>query len=262
MTLFKIVRILLLLAVFVAIAFYTKTQKLKSRSWAEPLIVEIYPINGDSDSNTVNEFIDNLDAGDFEPIDAFMRQQGEQYALITDQPTQTSLGPVLTVQPPAAPAPGSGYAAIIWWGIQFRYWTYRNTPEPDSNMRRINVYVLYHEAAEGKRLPHSVGLDKGLTALVHAFASDDQTAQNNIVIAHELLHTVGATDKYDAQNRALFPIGYADPDQSPLYPQTAAEIMVGRIPLSETEMRMADSLDECIIGEQTAREINWLKDEE
>ena len=170
------------------------------------------------------------------------------------------MGPVLTVLPPEAPLPGEGYAAIIWWGLKFRYWTYKNTPDSDSNMRRIHVFVLYHEATQGRRLQHSLGLDKGLAAVVHAFASIDQDQQNNIVIAHEFLHTVGATDKYAADNNALFPIGYADPEQSPLYPQTKAEIMVGRIPLSATKVRMAASLDECVIGEQTAKEINWLQE--
>jgi len=118
-----------------------------------------------------------------------------------------------------------------------------------------------HEAVQGRSLQHSLGLDKGLTAVIHAFASIDQDQQNNIVIAHELLHTVGATDKYAADNSALFSTGYADPEQSPLYPQTKAEIMVSRIPLSETGMRMADSLSECVIGEQTAKEINWLQEE-
>ena len=93
---------------------------------------------------------------------------------------------------------------------------------------------------------------------MHAFASIDQDQQNNIVIAHELLHTVGATDKYAADNEPIFPIGYADPMRSPLYPQNKAEIMTARIPLSATSSRMADSLDQCTIGEQTAREINWL----
>jgi hypothetical protein len=260
MTLFKIIRILILLAVFVAVAFYAKNQKLKSRSWAEPLEVVIYRINGDNNSPIVNEYINDLGDSVFEPVDRFLQQQSEKYKLTTKQPTQIRMGPVLTAQPPEAPLPGDSYAAIIWWGLKFHYWTYKNTPDSDSDMRLIRIFVLYHEATEGRRLQHSLGLDKGLTAVVHAFASIDQNQQNNIVIAHEFLHTVGATDKYDADNNALFPIGYADPEQSPRYPQTKAEIMVGRIPLSVTVGRMAASLDECAIGEQTAREINWLQE--
>lgn len=261
MTLFKIIRILILLAVFVGVAFYAKNQKLKSRSWTEPLSVVIYRINGDNNSPAVNEYINELEEGVFEPVDRFLQQQSEKYKLITKQPTQIRMGPVLTIQPPEAPLPGEGYAAIIWWGLKFRYWTYKNTLVSDSGMRRIDVFVLYHEATKGRSLQHSLGLDKGLAAVVHAFAAIEQDQQNNIVIAHELLHTVGATDKYAAENSALFPIGYADPEQSPLYPQTKAEIMVGRIPLSPTTMRMADSLDDCVVGEQTAKEILWLPEE-
>ena len=261
MTVFKIIRILILLAVFIVLAFYAKNQKLKSRMWTEPLSVVIYPINGDNNSPVVNEYINGLDDSVFEPVDRFLQQQSEKYKLITTRPTQIHLGPVLTVQPPEAPLPGKGYAAIIWWGLKFRYWAYKNTPDSDSDMRSIRVFVLYHQATEGRYLQHSLGLDKGLAAVVHAFASIDQDQQNNIVIAHELLHTVGATDKYAADNSALFPIGYADPEQSPLYPQTRAEIMVGRIPLSATTARMAASLNQCVIGEQTEKEINWLPKE-
>ncbi len=261
MTLFKIIRILILLGVFVGVAFYAKNQKLKSRSWTEPLSVVIYRINGDNNSPVVNEYIHELGEGVFEPVDRFFQQQSEKYKLITKQPTQIRMGPVLTVLPPEAPLSGEGYAAIIWWGLKFRYWTYKNALESDSGMRRIDVFVLYHEATKGRSLQHSLGLNKGLAAVIHAFASIDQDQQNNVVIAHELLHTVGATDKYAADNSALFPTGYADPEQSPLYPQTKAEIMVARIPLSATTMRMADSLDECVIGEQTAKEILWLPEE-
>lgn len=45
--LFKTFRIIVLLLIFASLAFYIKTQKLKSRSWTEPLQVIIYPMNGD-----------------------------------------------------------------------------------------------------------------------------------------------------------------------------------------------------------------------
>jgi len=259
MTLFKAIRILILLTVFAAVAFYAKSQKLKARSWSEPLEVVIYRINGDNNSPVVNEYINELDASVFAPIDQFIQLQSQRYQLITSRPIVTRLGPVMTLQPPASTPPGSNIASIIWWGIQFRYWAYKNTPDAESNHHRIRVFVLYHETKAGRLLQHSLGLDKGLLAIVHAFASIDQDQQNNIVIAHELLHTVGATDKYAANGEPVLPAGYADPAQSPLYPQNQAEIMAVRIPLSANTSRMADSLDECVIGTETAREINWLQ---
>ncbi|MCQ8105455.1 hypothetical protein NP590_15180 [Methylomonas sp. SURF-2] len=259
MTLFKTIRVLILLLLFLGLAFYAQQQKLKSRNWTEPLRLVIYPINAEPGNPTVDDYIRELDDGVFAPLDRFFADQSRDYDLIVEQPTVTTLGPVVSVQPPPAPLPDAGYAAIIWWGIQFRYWVYRNTPDADSNIRRVRVFVQYHAAGKDKRLQHSLGLDKGLVALVQAFAAIDHDQRNNVVIAHEVLHTVGATDKYAADNSALFPLGYADPDRSPLYPQQRAEIMAGRIPLSETRMRMPESLAECMLGDATAREINWLR---
>ena len=83
--------------------------------------------------------------------------------------------------------------------------------------------------------------------------------QNNVVIAHEFLHTLGATDKYDpATNQPLFPDGYANPDLDPLLPQRFAEIMAGRTPLSRNEAETPASLVDALIGNKTAQEINWF----
>jgi hypothetical protein len=105
-------------------------------------------------------------------------------------------------------------------------------------------------------LEHSLGLQKGLIGVVHAFADPRQAQQNNIVIAHELLHTLGATDKYDAEGKPLYPQGYADADLPQLMPRHAAEIMAGRYVNTAGRLVMAESLEQCEIGAQTAHEIN------
>jgi hypothetical protein len=82
--------------------------------------------------------------------------------------------------------------------------------------------------------------------------------QNNVIITHEFLHTLGATDKYDpATNQPLYPDGYAVPDLQPLVPQRYAEIMAGRTPVSQTDATIPESLNDVIIGSLTAKEINW-----
>ena len=80
-----------------------------------------------------------------------------------------------------------------------------------------------------------------------------------MIIAHELLHTVGASDKYDTSGEPIYPDGYAEPDLQPLYPQTHAELMGGRIPLSEYNSQMPNYLATVVVGESTAREINWIE---
>ena len=73
------------------------------------------------------------------------------------------------------------------------------------------------------------------------------------------LHTLGASDKYDrANNQPIYPDGYAEPDKSPLHPQRKAEIMAGRIPVSERKAVMPKSFATSSIGVKTAREIRWI----
>jgi hypothetical protein len=78
-------------------------------------------------------------------------------------------------------------------------------------------------------------------------------------IGHELLHTLGATDRYDAGGHARAPEGLADPDRVPLYPQIHAEWMAGEVALAPGRGRLPESLEELRVGEATAREIGWIR---
>ena len=120
--------------------------------------------------------------------------------------------------------------------------------------------MRYHDPNLTPRVAHSLGLQKGLIGVVNAFAARDMNAENNVIIAHELLHTVGATDKYDpATNQPRFPEGYGDPEQTPLLPQQYAEVMAGRIAVSKTEAVTPHTLGSVLIGSTTAQEIGWTR---
>lgn len=215
-------------------------------------------MNGEGNS-IVGEYINQLDDATFKAIDQFFKREATHYELINEQPIKTRLGQTLQELPPEPPSPPFNSIEAIVWSLKFRYWAYTSTPDNESNLHRVRVFVYYHEATEGKTLKHSLGLDKGLLSIVHAFAAKEQQPQNNIVIAHELLHTVGATDKYNSHNEPIYPDGYAEPDKQPLFPQQRAEIMSARIPSSEFQSKMADNLTQCLIGEKTAVEINWIQ---
>lgn len=127
--------------------------------------------------------------------------------------------------------------------------------EPD-----IQVFALYHGRDSQTEKHISVGMRKGMFGLVNMHASKNMNARNQVVIAHELLHVFGASDKYSlGSNEPLYPHGYADPYQQPLFPQTRCEIMGGHIPLSAYASMMPRSLRECTVGEQTAREIGFFR---
>ena len=116
--------------------------------------------------------------------------------------------------------------------------------------------MLYHAPQDGVALEHSLGLQKGLIGVVHAFADPRQKQQNNIVIAHELLHTLGATDKYDAGGRPIYPQGFSEPELPQSMPRREAEIMAGRLVNAAGRLLMPPSLEQCVIGAMTAHEIN------
>jgi hypothetical protein len=122
------------------------------------------------------------------------------------------------------------------------------------------MFVLYHDPSTLQTAPDSHGMQKGLIGVVHTFAQRPMAGSNNIVITHELLHTLGATDKYDPSTGApLFPIGFADPERKPLYPQDQAEIMAGRRALSAGDAQMPEALSAVVVGPATALEIRWTR---
>jgi hypothetical protein len=95
--------------------------------------------------------------------------------------------------------------------------------------------------------------------VVNGYSSRLLRGRNNVVIAHEFLHTLGATDKYDPANGyPIAPDGLAEPERSPLYPQTKAEIMGGRIPLAANDVVEPQSLKYVVIGPLTAQEIRLI----
>jgi hypothetical protein len=101
--------------------------------------------------------------------------------------------------------------------------------------------------------------DGGRVGVARADLRPDTLDFALFVAAHELFHTLGATDKYDALGRARVPDGLAEPDLVPLYPQRGAEIMARNLPLSPTSERPPETLDELFVGPATAREIGWRR---
>jgi hypothetical protein len=77
------------------------------------------------------------------------------------------------------------------------------------------------------------------------------------VVTHELFHTLGASDKYDTNGRALIPDGLVEAERVPLYPQRYAEVMTRNLVVAAGSERPPDSLAELGVGTLTAREIGW-----
>lgn len=252
---FKMLRILILLLILLAVALSTWLERYRSTRWREPLYVAIYPIAAD-DSAATARYLAGLDAHRFNAIDEFFVREARRHGLAESEPVKTRLRAELHDRPPQR-AQDAGVPATAWWSLKLRYWAWRasgHAGEPED----IRMFVLYHDPAITPEVPHSLGLTKGLIGVVYAFAAPDMEGANNVVIAHELLHTLGASDKYLPGNDApRFPDGFGDPNQVPLYPQRTAEIMAGRRMLSAGRWQQAETLAEVVIGPATALEIRW-----
>lgn len=250
-------RILFLLLILFAVAANTWLTRLRTTDWDRPLVVAIYPLDADGSDATARH-VAGLVRDDFADIEAFFDEEAAHYGLPLKRPFELVLGPALAAQPPL-PA-GHGLLDNVWWSLRMRFWAWQVAGEHGPSAD-IQIFVRYHDPARQTRLAHSLGLQKGLVGMVNAFAGRRAMPGNHLVIAHELLHTVGASDKYDpATNLPLYPVGYAEPGRKPLYPQAFAEIMAGRIPLGPGKAIQARGLWQAVVGPWTAREIRWIDD--
>ena len=253
----KAARIALLLLVLLVVAGQAWLDRFSTTRWQRPVYVGALPVSADGSPVTA-AYLAQLDQEKIDEVSHFLDAEARRYGVGIDGPVALQLYPTLAESPPAL-EPGAGVLARIVWSLRLRYYRHRMlggvTPRP-----QIALFLLYHDPALMQTLPHSVGLQRGLSAVVHVFAARSQEAQNRIVITHELLHTFGAADKYDrATGLPQYPEGLADPQLTPLYPQQQAEIMAGRMALSATQARLPDSLDEERVGPVTAGEIGWIR---
>jgi hypothetical protein len=251
----RIAVLLLILAMVALDAWLTRT---RTTSWESTLRATIYPIVADGQPAT-RDYVAGLRREAFADIEGFMQREARRYGVALPDPLQVRLGPVLDQLPPLPPAERS-LLGTISWSLQLRWWANRREAGQPRPRSQVRLFVLYYDPATTPAVAHSLGLKEGLIGVVHAFAAARQAPTNNIVIAHELLHTLGATDKYDlASGLPRFPEGYAEPGRVPRLPQDAAEIMAGRIPLSQRQAQIPDGLDGVVAGAQTAGEIGWTR---
>jgi hypothetical protein len=233
---FKKIRIAILLFILFLVGANAYLTQLRSTDWDQSLEVVIFPVNGDN-STAAADYINTLTRDTFRPIERFMQTEGEGYELSLADPVIIELAPEVQTLPPPAPF-GANIFAVMFWSLKLRYWSWKNDTY-EGPLANIKVFVLF--------------------CMVKAFASRHQAARNNVIITHEMLHTLGATDKYDLQTLLPnYPDGYADPEQKPLYPQQYGEIMGRGIAVSATEIKLPPSLGYTVIGPQSAREIKWI----
>jgi len=250
-------RVVLLLSILFVILLSTWMTENRMAAWERPILVTIYPVMADDEAAT-ERYVQRLEQETFAEINAFFEREAGPYGFRVTPAFRFQMARPVADRPPAVPDQGDPLG-IAWWSLKMRWWSMLKKWDDGLTSPDIQMFVLYHTLNGSNELGISVGMRKGRYGLVKAYAQKSLEDTNNIVFTHELLHVLGATDKYVlSTGEPIFPEGYAWPDQRPLFPQTQAEIMGGRTALSSYSSVMPDSLEECRIGRVTAEEIGFL----
>lgn len=244
--------VLLLLLVFLAYRLQSSTLQ---PDWSKPVQFLIYPINADGADKTA-EYLAQLTHNDFIDIEQFFIREAQRYRTGITHPVRVELQPPVEGQPPETPDEPS-ILESLWWGLRMRLWVGLNE-QFSANENAIRVFMNFYSLEAEEVARHSLGLQKGRIGLVNGYADARVQGVNNFVAVHEALHTLGAHDRYDPKSaEPVWPDGYADPVQVPLFPQTRAEVMGGRMQVVPGWAVLPPSLDHVMIGPLTATEIGW-----
>jgi len=252
----RFLRIAVLLYVLAFVAVGTFVEEREATNWDYALRVVVYPVAGDPGS-AVGTHIDALTSDQFSSIETFFNREARRHGVELEQPVRVTVAPAQDIRLPELKRDPSRFDILVW-SLRMRWTSMRlawqsELPKPD-----ITLFAVYHDTEMNRVLDSSTALRKGLIAIAHIFAARRQAGSNDVVMAHELLHTLGATDKYSFSTlQPTYPLGYAEPQREPLHPQRFTEIMGGRRAVSSNQAEMPGSLARVQIGATTAQEIGW-----
>jgi len=257
MSVFRLMRIIVLLSILFVLVVGSWMAEKRLAGWDRSAGVTVYPIVADDAARTL-DYAQSVDESSFAAVNEFMARESMPYGITVTPAFFIQVAQVSTGLPPEIPDRHSP-VAIAWWSLKMRWWAWRMGFNDDLVGTDIQMFILFHGVSRRTEIDISVGMRKGRYGVVNAYAQKSASPRNLIIFTHELMHVLGASDKYiPATREPEFPFGFADPDQHPLFPQKSAEIMGVRIPMSSFASKMPRSLKQCKIGRRTAEEIGFF----
>jgi len=255
----KWTRVSVLLLLLVLIVFWgTSRQRLRETrlEWDRPLQVAVVLLaRGEMKPQVRQAWRDGALA-----LEAWMEREAQRYRADLKTPVRF----ILTEPQPAAGlelrAPGDSLLARARhaWALSRTLAAVDEAAGVASRGLDARIYVVLESTEEGEpRLVEGMAEAGGSVGLVRGVLGDTTLTLELTAVAHELFHCLGAVDAYDEQGHARVPEGLVRPELEPLYPQPAAEVMVGEVPLEEGKGRLPRSLDEVRVGPVTAAALRW-----
>jgi hypothetical protein len=256
---FRVGTLLLLLAATLLYAWHDVRQRRARTEWARPLDVAIVLVRL---GNTPTAATDAIKAR-APALAARLTEEMRRYQPTAPRPFVLQVfGPVdASAPPPPAPGPGDGLPAVA--GYTYSLWRYLSSIDTGAALSPrdfdARIYVVVRPSDGQVNVIEGVGEQGGRVGVVELQLDEGMADFALFVAAHELFHTLGATDKYTPDGRVMVPDGLADPAQHPLYPQPLVELMARHRPTDESHSVPPEGLDELVIGPATAREIGWFR---
>ncbi len=254
-------RVAVLLAVLAVVMAWAAADGARRRArtrWERPLRIAVVLLrHGEVDDDAVAALIERVPA-----LAARLREEAARHRALDFAPFAFEvLGPVDVASPPPRPR-GEDWLSLGRYA--FELWRYRRGVDgPAGLYPRAYDAVIYAWArpprSEGQRSVEGMSQDGGRFASVEVELTREMADYALFVVAHELMHTLGASDKYDSAGRTRIPDGLPEPERVPLLPQDRAEVMARSRVVAASEERVPETLEELGVGPLTAREIGWTR---
>ena len=252
------VRVTVLLLVLFGVALYAwndvRSRKAR-RDWAHPLEVAVVVLAEPGvDTAALDAFRERLPA-----LEERLTSEKHRYQPGSWKPFAfTMFGPL----PPSGAAPKleeDGFFALA--GHSYANWRYFGEVDERAHLTAkayaSRIYVTVRAPRDANRtFVEGESEQDGRIGSVDVELDPASVDFALIVVAHELMHTLGATDKYDPKGRPKLPEGLAEPDLGTY--QTKVEIMAQTRPVTIDVFAQPDTLGDVAVGPATAREVGWI----
>lgn len=253
-------RVALLLSILTGVLLFACAdyhQRRARTDWQRPLRVALVLVERQAiDPGTLRLLTDRVYELEKRLASEYRRHHGRDFTPFSFTVTE----PVpIAEAPPNMQAPG-------WLGLlsdTYRRWRWTRDIDAltrlDARAYDCRIYLVVKPATGGVAFAEGESEFGGRVGVAQADIDAEMIDFSLFVAAHELMHTLGASDKYDSAGRAVYPGGFAEPSLSPRYPQPGAEVMARNVPLGPGSERPPNTLEELFVGDSTAREIGWRK---
>lgn len=261
---FFLVRVSILLFVLFIVVLYA-VKDLRSRrgrnAWDHTLDVAIVLVHVSGQTPVDPDALRALEEH-VPTLEARLQAEAERHHPGIGKPFSIRIhGPVESREPPPSPA-SEGAVDLAKQSLAMKSWLDAIDPSAKIVAEHwdTRIYVIARKPASEKRsFVEGQSEQDGRIGNVAVELDASMADVTLFVVTHELMHTLGASDKYDAAGNTRIPEGLADPNQSPLYPQQRAEVMARNRVVAPGRETIPISIDELAIGPLTAKEIGWLK---